>query len=351
MWSLLYLFYVRISRWTGVSLVRVREFSLTLQHLCSVWCLCLWVGTVQTGLVHSSLSPFQGSSSAQWKNDGIAVRTNGESGCFGTNKWRKRHILSHLWLRSARLKSSAQSQCYPVVRDAMSIFRKHDYSCLGCGKDETQTSHFTPLFTFHLPLDQELRQQGLSFMAHIRSSVKLWCLPSAHAVMVIASYTSIQCSFPVISIQPWVAGLNKTEIQTHCEGVAARQHTWSVTFIKAALSFSYSSSSSLRWWWHWFICFTSIVGKHDYWAKLKIKQQLFSNTESCFCWSFSLQKRYRVLPLTGEVVLQIDTLWITGNFCPLSLFCVTSGIWSFMSSWLKSEVPFPWKHGEMPLEF
>lgn len=54
----------------------------------------------------------------------------------------------------AEILSTAQNQCYPVVRDGMSIFRKHDYSCLGHGKDETQTSHFTPLFTFHLPLDQ-----------------------------------------------------------------------------------------------------------------------------------------------------------------------------------------------------
>lgn len=133
-------------------------FSLTLQRLCSVWCLFgLWVGTVQADL---ALNPFQGSSSAQWKNDGVAVRTSGESGHFGTNKWRNRHGLSHLWFGSARLKLSAQSQCCPVVREAMGFLRKPGYPCPGHGKGGTWTSHFTLLLPFHSPLAQELIAAG-----------------------------------------------------------------------------------------------------------------------------------------------------------------------------------------------
>lgn len=109
MWSVLYLLCVWIARWTRVSLVRVWGFSLTLQPLCSVSCLFgLWVGTVQSDLANSSLNPFQGSSPAHWKNDGTAVRTNGEPGHFGTKEWRNGYGWSHLWFRSARLKVLAQ---------------------------------------------------------------------------------------------------------------------------------------------------------------------------------------------------------------------------------------------------
>lgn len=123
------------------------------------------------------------------------------------------------------LLSTAQSQGYPLVRNEMNILRELDCSCLGHGKDGAWMNHFTPLLPFHSPLDQHAIPSGSA--AHgtrsQRSKAVVFAVSSCYNGYSL-QHSNPEWSFPVFSMQPWVAGLDKTATDTLRGGWSTATH-------------------------------------------------------------------------------------------------------------------------------